>query len=251
MPIFSITLFGIPIAPTWYGLSYALGFLIGYLILKRRKIFSESELDSLILYVFFGVLLGGRFGFVLFYHLPYYLAHPIEILYTWQGGMSFHGGVIGVIIAMILFARIHRKSFLLIADQVTSILPIGLGLGRIGNYVNGELLGFANYTGPFAVIQNGVSYFPSPLLEAVLEGVILFLILNYLLKKHPFPGKIASSFLLWYGVFRFCIEFVRTPDAGIGYLALGLTMGQILSIPMIMVGGVLYLYFKFCDRKFA
>lgn len=169
MPIFSTTLFGITLAPTWYGLMYALGFIGGYLILRRRKILSETELDSLVLYVFFGVFLGGRLGYVLFYNLSYYLAHPVEILYTWQGGMSFHGGVIGVILAMLLFTRVHWKSFLVIADSVTSILPIGLGLGRIGNYINKELLGFTPYNGLFAVEKNGLSYFPSPLLEAVLE----------------------------------------------------------------------------------
>lgn len=145
MPIFSITLFGLHIAPTWYGLMYALGFMGGYLILRARKILSEKELESLLMYVFFGVLLGGRLGYVLFYNLPYYLAYPAQILATWQGGMSFHGGVIGVILAMILFAKVHKKSFLSIADNVTSILPIGLGLGRIGNYINGELLGFSPY----------------------------------------------------------------------------------------------------------
>ncbi|NCP77363.1 prolipoprotein diacylglyceryl transferase [bacterium] len=169
MTIFSITLFGIHIAPSWYGLMYALGFFIGYWILKRRKILSDVELESLIFYVFIGVLIGGRLGYVLFYNLPFYLANPLEIIQTWHGGMSFHGGVIGVIIAMILFSQINRKPFLIIADHITSVLPIGLGLGRIGNYLNGELLGFANYTGPLAVIKNGVSYFPSPLLEATLE----------------------------------------------------------------------------------
>ena len=249
MSIFSITLFGIHIAPSWYGLMYALGFLAGYFILRSRKILSETELESLIFFVFCGILLGGRLGYVLFYNLPYYLAHPIEILQTWHGGMSFHGGVIGVIIAMVLFARIHKKSFLSISDHVTSILPIGLGFGRIGNYLNGELLGFANYTGPFAVVKNGISYFPSPLLEATLEGVILFGILFLLGRKNTFLGKIATSFLFWYGVFRFSIEFIRTPDVGLGYLAFGLTMGQILSIPMIAIGGILYFYFKPSYKK--
>ncbi|MDD5377304.1 MAG: prolipoprotein diacylglyceryl transferase [Candidatus Gracilibacteria bacterium] len=244
MAIFSITLFGIHIAPTWYGLMYALGFLAGYILIQRREILSDTELESLLFFVFLGVLLGGRLGYVLFYNFPYYLSHPLEILQTWKGGMSFHGGVIGVIIAMLLFALMYKKSFLIIADNVTSILPIGLGLGRIGNYLNGELLGFSPYTGPLAVIKDRVSYFPSPLLEALLEGVVLFSILYLLMKKNRFPGKIATSFLIWYGVFRFCIEFVRTPDAGLGYLAFGLTMGQILSIPMIAIGTILYFFFK-------
>lgn len=223
---------------------YALGFLAGYVIIKRRKILSDAELESLLFFVFLGVLLGGRLGYVLFYNLPYYLAHPIEVLYTWQGGMSFHGGVIGVIVAMFLFARMHRKSFLIIADNITSILPIGLGLGRIGNYLNGELLGFSPYIGPLAVVKNGVSHFPSPLLEATLEGVVLFLILYFLRQRDIFPGKIATSFLVWYGIFRFCVEFVRTPDLGLGYPAFGLTLGQILSIPMIVIGIILYYFFK-------
>lgn len=249
MSIFSITFFWIHIAPSWYGLMYALGFIGGYWILKRRKIFSEWELDSLILYIFFGVLLGGRLGYVLFYNLSYYLAHPIEILQTWHGGMSFHGGVIGVIIAMILFAWIHKKTFFSIADSVTSIIPIGLGFGRIGNYINGELLWFSPYTGPLAVVKNGVSYFPSPLLEATLEGVILFGILYFLGKKNVFPGKVATSFLIWYGIFRFTIEFVRTPDIWLGYLTFGLTMGQILSIPMIIIGYFLFLYLGYLDKR--
>lgn len=133
--------------------------------------------------------------------------------------MSFHGGTIGVIIAMLFFSRMHKKPFLIVADHLTSVLPIGLGLGRIGNYLNKELLGFSPYSGPFAVEKNGISYFPSPLLEAAMEGVVLFIILHILMKKNIFPGKIATSFLVWYGIFRFCIEFVRTPDPAIGYLS--------------------------------
>lgn len=249
MTIFSITLFWIHIAPSWYGLMYALGFMSGYLILRKRKILSETELESLMLYIFLGVLLGGRLGYVLFYNLPYYISHPVEIIQTWHGGMSFHGGVIGVIVAMFLFSYFHKKSFLVVADHITSILPIGLWLGRIGNYLNWELLGFTNYTGPFAVMKNGVSYFPSPLLEATLEGVFLFGILHILMRKNMFPGKIATSFLIWYWIFRFCIEFVRTPDVGLGYLTFGLTMGQILSIPMIIIGISLYFSLRKISKK--
>lgn len=244
MSIFSITLFWIHIAPSWYGLMYALGFMVGYFIIRSRKWLPEAELESLVTYVFLGVLLGGRFWYVLFYNLPHYLAHPIEILQTWQGGMSFHGWVIGVIIAMMFFAHNHKKPFLVIADHVTSILPIGLWLGRIGNYLNKELLGFTPYTGPFAVMKDGLSYFPSPLLEAGLEGIILFIILYFLGKKNIFPGKTATSFLIWYWLFRFSIEFIRTPDVWLGYLSMGLTMGQILSIPMVIIGIILYFLFK-------
>lgn len=249
MSIFSITLFGIHIAPSWYGLMYALGFIAGYLIIRSRKIFSDQDLDSLVLFVFLGVILGGRLGYVLFYEPSYFLAHPGEIIKMWRWGMSFHGGAIGVIIAMGIYALRYRKSFLLVADQVTSILPIGLGLGRIGNYLNGELLGFTPYTGPLAIIKNNISHFPSTLLEAVFEGVILFIILSYFIRHQKYSGQIASHFLLWYGVFRFAIEFVRLPDAQIGYLFGGITMGQLLSIPMI-VFWVFFLFF-FKTRKYA
>ncbi len=244
MTLFDITLFWIRIAPSWYGFMYALAFMIGYYLLLKRKIIPEKVLESLVFYVFIGVLLWGRLGYVLFYNPEYYIANPVEIFYTWHGGMSFHGGVIGVIISMIIFAHIHKMSFLLIADQVTSILPIWLWLGRIGNYINKELLGFSPYTGPWAVIKNGISHFPSPLLEAFFEGGILFVILVFLSKKNTFPGKIWASFLIWYGIFRFTIEYVRIPDAHIGYLFFDLTLWQILSIPMVVIGAVLYVYLK-------
>ena len=242
MAIFSITIFWIHIAPSYYGLMYALGFLAGYLILRSRKVLSDTELESLIMYIFFGVLLGGRLGYVLFYNLPYYLSNPLDIIKTWQWGMSFHGGVIGVIIAMFIFSRVHKKWFLYIADHITRILPIGLGLWRIGNYLNKELLGFSPYTGPLAIVKDWVSYFPSPLL-------VLFIILNIFIKKNAFPGKIATSFLIWYSIFRFCIEFIRTPDVGLGYLSFGLTLGQILSIPMIIIGIILFYYFRISEKK--
>jgi len=244
MTIFNITLFWIHIAPTWYGFMYALAFLSGYYILLKRKILTEKELESLVLHVFFGVFLWGRLWYVLFYNPLYYFAHPVEIFYTWHWGMSFHGGVIGVIVAMITFAYVHKKSFLAIADSVTSILPIWLWLGRIGNYLNKELLWFSPYTGPLAVVKNGISFFPSPLLEALLEGILLFIILNFFGNKNKFPGKVATSFLIWYGIFRFGAEYLRTPDVHIWYLALGLTMWQILCIPMIVIGIILYVYLK-------
>lgn len=139
MPIFSVDILGVTLAPTWYGLMYSLGFVGGYLVLSRRDFLSRAELETLLLYVFAGVILGGRLGYVLFYDLGYFVEHPAQILATWRGGMSFHGGAIGVILAMLAYARVHRKNFYTIADHVTSILPIGLGLGRVGNYINGEL----------------------------------------------------------------------------------------------------------------
>ena len=150
MHIFDITLFGLHIAPTYYGLMYAIGFLVGYALLSRRARPSISY-DQLLIVVVLGVVVGGRLGYVIFYDPSYYLAHPAEIPQTWHGGMSFHGGIIGVIVALIIYARRTGVSFLALADDIASVVPIGLGLGRIGNYLNKELLGFTPYHGYFAV----------------------------------------------------------------------------------------------------
>ncbi|MDD3645997.1 MAG: prolipoprotein diacylglyceryl transferase [Candidatus Gracilibacteria bacterium] len=281
MQIFEITLFGITIAPTYYGLMYALGFLAGYYViryrtssqpstpghsllteanspcplkekeqehlnsplLQRRGVRGEVELlDDLLLYIVAGVILGGRLGYVIFYNLTSYIENPLDILKVWEGGMSFHGGVIGVIIAMYLFSKRYKVGFLKLSDEITAVLPIGLGLGRIGNYLNKELLGFP-YNGPLAVNGN----FPSPLLEALLEGVVLFIILNLVYKNRKFDGQIASLFLIFYGVFRIIVElFFRLPDANIGYIAGYFTLGTLLSIPMIIAG--FYYYVKFSKK---
>jgi phosphatidylglycerol:prolipoprotein diacylglycerol transferase len=190
MKIFEITLFGITIAPSYYGLMYAIGFLLGYWIILKRKKIEEDALDSLLIYIFFGVMLGGRLGYVLFYNLQYYIENPMKVFAVWNGGMSFHGGMIGVIIAMILFSVMNKKSFYMIADEVTAVLPIGLGLGRIGNYLNKELLG-RPYSGFLAVEKNGLSYFPSPLLEAFLEGIVLWFILLFIRKTKHTDGQVA------------------------------------------------------------
>ncbi|MCK9272888.1 prolipoprotein diacylglyceryl transferase [Candidatus Gracilibacteria bacterium] len=243
MHIFSVNLFGITIAPSYYGLMYGLGFIAGYLIIKKRGLLSEVFLDNLTLYIFFGVILGGRIGYILFYNLSFYLQNPSEILKFWHGGMSFFGGAIGVILAMIIFARKYKKSFYDIADNVVTILPIGLGLGRVGNYLNKELLGF-EYSGFLAVYKNGIGYFPSPLLEALLEGLVLYFILSFLFKRRKYLGQIGGGFLFFYGIFRFLIEFVRTPDAQIGYIFGWITIAQIMSFPMILVGLYFGLFFK-------
>lgn len=245
MKIFEITLFGITIAPSYYGLMYAIGFLLGYWIILKRKKIEEDALDSLLIYIFFGVMLGGRLGYVLFYNLQYYIENPMKVFAVWNGGMSFHGGMIGVIIAMILFSVMNKKSFYMIADEVTAVLPIGLGLGRIGNYLNKELLG-RPYSGFLAVEKNGLSYFPSPLLEAFLEGIVLWFILLFIRKTKHTDGQVAWAFLFFYGVFRFLVEFIRIPDIQIGYIAFGwVTMGQILSLPMILFG----IYFWLIRKK--
>lgn len=152
MTIFEITLFGFTIAPSWYGLMYAFGFLGGYLVLKYRKAYSESIIDDIILAMFIGVLVGGRLGYVVFYDLGYFTENPGEILKPWKGGMSFHGGLIGATIAMYIVSRLRKISFLTLADNIAILIGIGLGLGRIGNYINGELIGYAGYTGPFAMV---------------------------------------------------------------------------------------------------
>ncbi|MDD2487209.1 MAG: prolipoprotein diacylglyceryl transferase [Candidatus Gracilibacteria bacterium] len=243
MSIFSINIFGIHIAPTYYGLAYALGFILGYYFLRKLRFIKETELEDLMMYAFFGVILGGRFGYILFYNLSFYLTTPSEILKFWNGGMSFHGGVIGVIIAMIIFSKRYKKDFFDIGDNLVCALPIGLFLGRIGNYINKELLGMP-YEGFLAVYKGGIGYFPSPLLEAFLEGIILFFLINHLYKKRKHKGEIGGFFLLFYGIFRFSVEFIRQPDPQLGYISGFLTMGQILSIPMIIAGVYLVYFFK-------
>lgn len=239
MTIFELHIFLITIAPTWYGLMYAIGFILGYQIVKYNKKFSEFEIDSLLFYVFLGVVLGGRFWYVIFYNLPYFLSHPMEVFMPWKWGMSFHGGVIWVILAIVYFSSKYKKSLFLVGDEVTSILPIGLGAGRIGNFINGELIGFPGYSGPFAMVKNGVSHFPTPLLESTLEGLCLGLLLWYTYTHRKFSGQVSAVFLLWYGVFRLLAEFTRLPDAQIGYLfwTHWITLGMILTFPMIL-GGV-------------
>ncbi|PID87390.1 prolipoprotein diacylglyceryl transferase [Candidatus Gracilibacteria bacterium] len=249
MTIFDLNIFGIHIAPSYYGLMYAIGFISGYLIIKKSRLQDyfkndkeNKRIDSLLFYIFLGVIIGGRFGYILFYDIGYYIENISEILKIWKGGMSFHGGVIGVIIAMITYSRRKKISFFEIADEVTRILPIGIGAGRFGNYLNKELLG-KEYSGFLSVEKDGISYFPSPLVELILEGIILYIILNYFYKKKHKKGQIASLFLIFYAIFRIIVEiFFRTPDPQIGYLFGFMTMGIILSLPMLIIGIFFYYY---------
>jgi phosphatidylglycerol:prolipoprotein diacylglycerol transferase len=173
MTIFELHLFGMTLAPTYYGLAYALGMIGAYAWIARRGIFSRADLDVLLYAVMVGILVGGRLGYVFFYNFSYYLQHPIQVLAFHEGGMSFHGGIIGVVLGLLWFAHSRKISLLTVSDEVAVTVPLGITLGRVANYLNNELYGFAGYTGPFAMVRNGISHFPSPLLEAVMEGIIL------------------------------------------------------------------------------
>jgi phosphatidylglycerol:prolipoprotein diacylglycerol transferase len=242
--------FGVgPLKVHWYGLMYLLGLCSAWWLAGRRRRrpgsgWTVQEVTDLMFYVAIGAVLGGRLGYVLFYGLPTYLSHPLDIFKVWQGGMSFHGGLIGVIVAMGLFGRRYQKSFFTVADFTAPLIPIGLGAGRIGNFINGELWGRVTDV-PWAMVfpdprAGDLPRHPSQLYEAGLEGVALFLIL-WLFSRKPRPTMAVSGmFLLWYGLFRFMVEGVREPDPQLGTLVSDwLTMGRLLSLPMIVGGAAL------------
>lgn len=229
----------------WYGIMYLIGFLsawfLGLYRSKRIKgLWTAEQISDLIFYGMIGVLLGGRLGHVIFYDFSRYASNPLEIFKVWEGGMSFHGATIGVIIAFILYARKTGKNLFQVGDLILPTVPIGLGAGRLGNFINGELWG--NVTNvPWAMVfpndTSGLLRHPSSLYEFFMEGVVLFCILWIYSRKERPRMAVSGMFLLLYGIFRFAVEFVRAPDAQLGYLALGwLTMGQVLSIPMIVFG---------------
>lgn len=239
MEIFEITLFGINIAPSYYGLMYAIWFLSGYYIIKKRKFIDNKLLDDLLIYIVLWVVLWWRLWYILFYNFNSYINNPLDILKVWEWWMSFHGWVLWVILTMILFARKYKINFYKLADEITAVLPIWLWLGRIWNYLNKELLGFSWYTGPLNIDWK----FPSPLVEALLEWLVLFIILNLVYKKKKFNWQIASLFLILYGTFRIFVEiFFREPDIQIWYIAWFFTMWEILSLPMIIIW--IYFYVK-------
>ena len=259
-----------PLAVHWYGLMYMAGFLMFVLLGNRRirqgrSFMTSKMLDDLLFYGVLGVVLGGRLGYVLFYKPGEYLAHPTEILRVWEGGMSFHGGFLGVLLAMILYARRHQRSFWDVADFVAPLVPLGLAAGRIGNFINGELWGrVTNPDAPWAMLFpqaaaedrlwaashpewipdylkfGGLARHPSQLYEFVLEGLVLFSIL-WLYSGKPRPrATVSALFLIGYGAFRFLVEFTREPDDFLGLLAANLSMGQWLSLPMIVAGLALW-----------
>jgi len=240
-----------PIRVSWYGLMYVFGFLASYLLVlyqTRKKDFglTRQEVDSIYFYLALGLVIGARLGYVLFYDLPMYLRNPLEILSIWHGGMSFHGGLIGVLIATLLFCRKNKKSFWRIADLFVVTAPIGLGCGRIGNFINGELYGRVSQV-PWAMIfpKGGpLPRHPSQLYESALEGGILFFILWFMKERKLPPGGLLAVFLCFYGGFRFLLEFFREPDVQLGFVFGPFTMGQVLSSVMIVGGIFLYLYLK-------
>ena len=245
MNIFDITLFWIRIAPTYYGAMYALAFVCAYLYVKKHMQLTEKKLDILFLYLFLWVIVGGRLGYILLYNLGFYLDNPLDILKTWEWGMSFHGWLLGVIVAGYVFSRQHKESFLTLMDHLAVIAPIWLFLGRIGNFINKELLGLPGYNGPFAVTVDSMSYFPVPLLEALFEGIILFLILFFLKNKPFMKHRIGILFLCLYGIFRFLIEFIRLPDAHIGYIYWDwMTLGHVYSGVMILASFTLLIVIR-------
>jgi phosphatidylglycerol:prolipoprotein diacylglycerol transferase len=236
-----------PLAIHWYGLMYLVGFalvwIFGRLRIRRGHInLTTRDLEDLIFYSVLGVVIGGRMGYVLFYKPGDYLAHPLQILFLWQGGMSFHGGLLGVITVMVLFARKHGKTLLEIGDFIAPLVPLGLATGRLGNFINGELWGRPTSL-PWGMVfpqtGDGVARHPSQLYEMGLEGIALFTIL-WLLAQKPRPtGQLSAFFLIGYGTFRFLVEFTREPDDFLGFVAGNLTMGQLLSLPMILAGALI------------
>ncbi len=247
-----------PLSIRWYGLMYLLGFAAAWWLGTRRARrpgsgWQSEQVGDLVFYAALGVVLGGRIGYVLFYDLPAFLADPVMIFKVWQGGMSFHGGLIGVLTAMWWYGRKIGKTFFQVTDFVAPLVPIGLGAGRIGNFINGELWGRPTDL-PWGMVfphAGPLPRHPSQLYEALLEGVVLFLIL-WLYSSRPRPTMAVSGvFLIFYGLFRFLVEFVREPDVQLGYLAWGwLTMGQVLSTPMILAGiGLLWWAYRSSVRK--
>ncbi len=240
MTIFEIDILWFTLAPSYYGLMYVLGFLYGVYYLKKFSLYTVKQQEDLFLYVFLWVVLWGRLWYVLFYNLSAYLSDPLSILRVWDGWMSFHGWFLWVVAALYIFSRRNKLEFWSLSDTIAMIIPIWLFFGRIGNYINKELLGF-EYSWPLAVVTSLGSYFPSPLMEALLEWAVMFIIFHYILKKPSFTGQFAALFLILYGTFRTFVEIcIRTPDPQIGYYFWFLTQWSLLSIPMILAWALIY-----------
>ena len=242
-----------PLSVHWYGITYLVAFILFLALAKLRLghppyaqwvdkgLWQTKDIDDLMTYGVLGVVLGGRFGYCLFYKPGYYAAHPLEVLYLWQGGMSFHGGMLGVIAALALFAWQRQRHWLNVTDFVAPCVPTGLAAGRVGNFINGELWGrVADPSLPWAMVfpQSGMTMprHPSQIYQFLLEGLLLFGVLWWQARKPQPTGWISGLFLLGYGATRFVAEYFREPDAHLGLLALGLSMGQWLCVPMVVLG---------------
>jgi len=235
-----------PFAIRWYALAYIAGIVLGWWLARRTMalppaVASRQQVDDAVTWITLGIILGGRLGYVLFYRPDHYLAHPQEILAVWHGGMSFHGGAIGVATALLLFCRRERLDPLAFADRVVPVVPIGLFLGRLANFVNGELWGRVSDVPWAMVFPNGgpLPRHPSQLYQAFLEGVVLFTLLMWLVHRPGLRarrGFLGGAFLAGYGVARIIGEIFRQPDAQLGFLFAGITMGQLLSLPMVLLG---------------
>jgi phosphatidylglycerol:prolipoprotein diacylglycerol transferase len=239
-----------PLAIRWYGMMYLVGFGASYLLvsrqIKRRGLpLGRDFVESLYTYLILGLLLGARLGYAVFYNLPFYLSHPFDILAVWHGGMSFHGGLIGTVLAGFLFCKRSKIDFWLIADLVVVPAPIGLALGRLGNFINGELYGRVTDAPWAMVFPDGgpLPRHPSQLYEIFMEGLVLFIIMWSLKDRKFSPGALTAIFIMLYGTFRFVLEFFREPDPQLGYIIFNsITMGQLLSASMVAAGlGILFL----------
>ena len=259
-PSISTTMFSLgPLEIRWYSMAYIIGFLFAWQYIKflsnKKELYGfksnlgDQSVDDLIFYSIIGLIVGARLGYVIFYNSSYYLNNPIQAFYVWEGGLSFHGGLAGIIIAIFYIKLKYKIKFFIISDLICSSAPVGIFFGRLANFINGELYGrpSSSFFGMIFPNTDGQVRHPSQLYEAFLEGIVIFLTLNILilgLKKLSNPGFVSSIFLILYGTFRFLIEFTREPDAQLGLIFSFLTMGMILSIPMIIAGFLILLISK-------
>ena len=246
---------GLPVAVHWYGITYLVAFgLFLYLAVRRSRLphfaatgWTRRDVEDLLFFGVLGTVIGGRLGYVLFYKPGYYAVHPLEIFAVWKGGMAFHGGLLGVMAALALFAHLRKRRFLEVTDLVAPCVPTGFAAGRIGNFINGELWGrFADPALPWAMVfpQSGspLPRHPSQLYQFALEGLLLFVVLWVYGRKKRGLGQVSGAFLMGYGVLRFIAEFFREPDSFLGLLTFGLSMGQWLCLPMIAAGVALWMW---------
>lgn len=245
-----------PLAIHWYGLTYLAAFALFYWLGRLRlrhppyagitvpRPWAPRDVEDILFLGVLGVVAGGRLGYCVFYQPAYYLQHPLEVFYVWQGGMSFHGGLIGVMLAMVWYARSRGRPFLQVMDFVAPCVPTGLAAGRVGNFLNGELWGrVADPSLPWGMVFRGAGDLPrhpSQVYQFLLEGLLLFVLLWLYARRPRQTGQVSGLFLVGYGVFRFIAEFFREPDAHLGLLALGMSMGQWLCVPMVLAGVVLW-----------